>query len=1048
MNFKEHRAWQTAEITSQNRMNSHTPLSSWRNERDAHLDNASASTLSLDGTWQFAFFDSPMSVPDDWQNHAAAASTTDVSTDVIADVIYRDIQVPGNWQLQGYDRPIYTNVKYPFPCTPPMTPDKNPTGCYTRAFSLPERWQTDEHVSVIFEGVDSAFYLWCNGQWVGYSQDSRLAAEFNLSPFLVAGENQLAVMVLRLCDGSYLEDQDMWNLSGIYRSVQLITKPVSRMTDVRVIPDLINNYTDGHLMLEVSTLGAEHCQVQVALYYQDQMILSETAPVGTAPIDERGAYNDRCRMSIEVASPEKWSAESPSLYRLTLSLLDDAEKVIEVEAYDVGFRKIEIKDDQLCLNGLPLLIRGVNKHEHDPETGHSESLERVEQDLKLMKQHNFNAVRCSHYPHQPGFYRLCDRLGLYVVDEANIETHGMTPMRRIADDPQWAGAFLERMTRMVARDFNHSCIIIWSLGNESGYGAAHDAMYQWTKRTDPSRPVQYEGGGSNTAATDIICPMYARTHQDLPRAHGENTKYALNRWVGMPGENRPIILCEYAHAMGNSLGNFSDYWDIFREHPRLQGGFIWDWVDQGLNRQSDAGEHYWAYGGDFGDEINDRQFCINGLIFPDRTTHPTIQEAKRAQQPFTFKLSKSAGVTITITSEYLFRETDNERLNWEIVSERSRLEQGGFPLSLKPRASQRHELVSSIDSLSSLGSDSKLFLNVSILQVNDTLHSDAGHEVASWQFELPSSIPLAQERLDGLASESIEQQEGSAGDAVARFVEEADAFVVNSGQNRWTIDKTEGLIVSWQKDGSEQLLAPIVENFIRAPLDNDIGTSEAGRVDPFSWQSRWHKSGLFDMERRCLKVTFDQVRGVLEVVQGYFNHNEQIIRSVWQYDFCHPGRVDVSATVKVDRSVPSLPRVGAGLRLKGVPESVGWFGRGPHENYPDRKLSADFGRWELPVDDMHTPYIFPSDNGLRCDVSELNLGAIKVTGDFQFAVSRYGTDQLMAAKHTHELEQQDGVFLYVDGFHMGVGGDDSWTPSVKQQYRLIEFEYEWEFTLS
>lgn len=1037
MNIKEHKAWLTAEITSQNRMNSHAPLSSWRNERDAQSDNRSDSLLSLDGTWQFALFDSPMSVPDDWQNQTCTSDS---------DVAYQDIQVPGNWQLQGFDRPIYTNVKYPFPCTPPITPDENPTGCYTRVFSFPEKWASNELVSIVFEGVDSAFYLWCNGQWVGYSQDSRLAAEFDLSPFLRSGENQLAVMVLRLCDGSYMEDQDMWNLSGIYRSVQLITKPVSHMTDVRVTPDLVNNYADGHLTIEVSTRSAEHCQVQLALYDGEQMIHSEAAPVGTAPIDERGAYNDRCRMSIDIANPRKWSAETPELYRLTLSLLDDAEKVIEVEAYDVGFRKIEIKEDQLCLNGVPLLIRGVNKHEHDPETGHSESLARVEQDLKLMKQHNFNAVRCSHYPHQPGFYRLCDRLGLYVVDEANIETHGMTPMRRIADDPQWAGAFLERMTRMVSRDFNHPSIIIWSLGNESGYGAAHDAMYQWTKRTDPSRPVQYEGGGSNTAATDIICPMYARTHQDLPRAHGENTKYALNRWVGMPGENRPIILCEYAHAMGNSLGNFGDYWDIFREHPRLQGGFIWDWVDQGLSRHSDAGEHYWAYGGDFGDEINDRQFCINGLIFPDRTTHPTIMEAKRAQQPFTFKLSKTGGVVITITSEYSFRETDNERLSWEILSEGASLERGEFPLSLKPMTSQRHELVSSMDSISSLGSDSKLWLDIRILQINETSHSDAGHEVASWQFELPSAIPLEQEMLGGLSNESLEVHEAALG--TTKFVEETGTLVVSSGHNRWRIDKSEGLVVSWQKNGAEQLLEPIRENFIRAPLDNDIGTSEAERVDPFSWQSRWQKSGLFDMERRCLKVTFDEVRGVLEVTQGYFNQNEQIIRSVWQYDFCHPGRVDISASVKVDRSVPSLPRVGVALRLKDAPEHVSWFGRGPHENYPDRKLSADVGRWQLAVDDMHTPYIFPSENGLRCDVNELNLGALKVSGNFQFSVSRYGIDQLMVAKHTNELEQQEGAFVYVDGFHMGVGGDDSWTPSVKQKYRLVESEYEWKFTLS
>jgi len=1036
MNFKQQKAWQTPEITSQNRLNSHTPLSSWRSEKSAQMDNPGQSIYSLDGKWKFELYGSPMEVPEQWQN-----------SEFVTGSDYQEIDVPGNWQLQGYDRPIYTNVKYPFPCTPPVTPDENPTGCYLKSFSLPEHWQSDEVVSVIFEGVDSAFYLWCNGHWVGYSQDSRLAAEFNLTPFLNSGENLLAVMVLRLCDGSYMEDQDMWNLSGIYRSVKLLTKPQSRITDVRITPDLVNNYVDGQLMLEVSTANAADCEVQVALYDGGKLVLSETAPVGTAPIDERGAYSDRCRMALELKTVKKWSAETPKLYRLTVSLLDSREKLIEAEAYDVGFRKVEIKGDQLCLNGSPLLIRGVNKHEHDPETGHAESLERVEQDLKLMKQHNFNAVRCSHYPHQAGFYRLCDRLGLYVVDEANIETHGMTPMRRIADDPMWAGAFLERMTRMVSRDFNHPSIIIWSLGNESGYGAAHDAMYQWTKRTDPSRPVQYEGGGSNTAATDIICPMYARTHQDLPRAHGESTKYALNRWVGMPGENRPIILCEYAHAMGNSLGNFKDYWDIFREHPRLQGGFIWDWVDQGLNRVSESGERYWAYGGDFGDKINDRQFCINGLVFPDRTTHPTIEEAKRAQQPFTFKLSKSAGVIITITSEYLFRDTDNECLNWEVVGDQACLLKGEFPLNMKPATSQRHELVTSTDSLAYLGSVPKLWLNISITQIAETVHSEAGHEVARWQFELPAAIQLDTDNRDSALPVTKESDSDRTSGPVS-YDQKADTTIVSAGNSSWTIDKTEGLIIGWQLDGREQLLAPIMENFLRAPLDNDIGTSEAGRIDPFSWQSRWDKAGLFNMERRCLKVELDESRHRLEVTQGYFNQNELLIKSIWHYDFDETGKVNITTRVHVDRSVPSLPRVGAELRLKEAAASATWFGRGPHENYPDRKLSADIGRWTLAVDELHTPYIFPSDNGLRCDVSELELGDVRVTGDFQFAVSRYGVDQLMAAKHTHELERQAGLFVYIDGFHMGVGGDDSWTPSVKPEYRLTENVYTWNFTLS
>ena len=627
MTILPRRDWETPESTSFNRLPAHTPLASWRTELDALNDQPSPSVMSLDGDWQFTLYANPEAVPENWPN--------------VESPVQELISVPSNWQLHGHDRPIYTNVKYPFPCDPPRVPVDNPTACYNRIFDLPARW-SDGQTRVRFDGVNSAFYLWCNNNWVGYSQDSRLPAEFDLSPFLQPGTNSIAVMVIRWSDGSYLEDQDMWWLSGIYRSVSLLGKPTSHISDVRITPDLDSVYLHGSLKIVVQGVQIEGLAVRARLYRDGNLVATQTQSMGMPPVDERGGYLDRCQITLNLEQPEQWSAETPNLYRLTVSLVDvDSGAVHEVEAYDVGFRKVEILDGQLCLNGKPLLIRGVNKHEHDPKTGHAESLAGVEKDLCLMKQNNFNAVRCSHYPHQPGFYKLCDRLGLYVIDEANIETHGMKPMRYLADDPAWSNAFLERMTRMVARDFNHSSIIIWSLGNESGYGAAHDAMYQWTKRYDPSRPVQYEGGGSDTAATDIVCPMYPRTHEDLEQIFGDRPKWSLVNWVGREDEKRPIICCEYAHAMGNSLGSFNDYWNVFREYPRLQGGFIWDWVDQGLEHVTDTGEKYWAYGGDFGDEINDRQFCINGLVFPDRSPHPALYEAKRVQQPFRFSLDTS-----------------------------------------------------------------------------------------------------------------------------------------------------------------------------------------------------------------------------------------------------------------------------------------------------------------------------------------------------------------------------------------------------------------------
>jgi beta-galactosidase len=1016
MDFKTQRAWQTPDITSQHRMPVHTPLSSWRDADAAKIDAVSDAILSLDGTWQFALFDSVEAVPNAWP-----APLPNMS----------DMMVPGHWQLQGFDHPIYTNVQFPFPCNPPIVPDGNPTGCYQRVFAIPATWSSEEQIRIIFEGVDSAFHLWCNEQWVGYSQDSRLPAEFDLSRFIVAGQNTLSVLVLRRCDGSYMEDQDMWNMSGIYRSVRLLAKPRSRMTDLRTTATLDDRYEEGLLKLEIQTESAENCFVAVALYDLEDVsqpaVLQDSYPVGTPHIDEKGAYADRCHLSIPVSCPKQWSAECPALYRVTVTLLDAKHQPIETEAYDVGFRSIEIISGQLCVNGQPLLVRGVNKHEHDPATGHSESLALVEQDLRLMKQNNFNAVRCSHYPHQPGFYRLCDRLGLYVVDEANIETHGVTPMSRLANDPMWANAFLERMTRMVSRDFNHACIILWSLGNESGYGAVHDAMYQWTKRIDPSRPIQYEGGGSDTYATDIICPMYARTDSETLQHRDLGNKPSLNKWVGFADEERPIILCEYAHAMGNSLGNFSDYWDMFREHRRVQGGFIWDWVDQGLNKTTEEGVAYWAYGGDFGDEINDRQFCINGLVFPDRTPHPTLFEAKRCQQPFTARLHNNQGVTVTIASEHLFRASDNERLHWAFVTQNQTFGQDSIALNLPARTAEKFHLEAAFPQLTE-----PCWLNVWITQVSETPWSDAGHEVARWQFAAPSQLAT----LPTPQAKYLEINEGLNG------------FEVTAGPSIWHLNRTSGLIDSWTKNGAEQLVAPILDHFFRAPLDNDIGTSQANHADKYSWLARWQEAGIFDLQHRCLDIRVDHKAGLLEVDHGHYHKDKLQIKTCWQHRFTSNGEMTVSINVRVEGDMPPLPRVGASFRSTQVANEVSWFGRGPHENYPDRMASADFGTWQQSIESMHTDYIFPSENGLRCDVSAMTLGNLHVAGQFNFSVSKYGQTKLAAARHTHDLTPEAGLYVYIDGYHMGVGGDDSWTPSVKPAFRLDASRYHWAFSLS
>lgn len=1009
--------WQTQAITSVNRLPAHTPLSSWRDEAEARAGLPSPSCLLLDGEWRFSFFDAPESVPESWVNEDLGDATA--------------ILVPGNWQLDAAypglrpvtDVPIYTNIKYPFPCDPPRVPAENPTGCYSRVFDLPAGWLAGGQTRIIFGGVDSAFHLFCNGRWVGYSQDSRLPAEFDLTPFLQAGQNRLAALVLRWSDGSYLEDQDMWRMSGIFRSVSLLHKPGRRLLDIRLTPVLDACYRDARLKIDLQVNEGTGLAVEARLYFGETLIAERRQPLGTGAIDEKGAYGDRSEFWLEVAAPHKWSAETPHLYRLTLTLLDEQGESIESEAYDVGFRAVEIRGGLLRVNGQPLLIRGANRHEHHPATGHAVTPADMEQDLLLMKRHNFNAVRCSHYPNHPELYRLCDRLGLYVVDEANLETHGMTPMGRLARDPAWSTAFLERVTRMVARDFNHPSIIIWSLGNESGHGPAHDAMYQWVKGSDPSRPVQYEGGGADTPATDIICPMYARTHQDQP--FPAVPKWALAKWIGLPGETRPLILCEYAHAMGNSLGGYAHYWQAFRDHPRLQGGFVWDWVDQGLDRQTDDGRHFWAYGGDFGDTPNDRQFCCNGLLFPDRTPHPSLFEAKRAQQPFVLTLVSQQPLKVAITSEYLFRRTDNETLRWRLCEDGVVVSQGECSLELAPLACVTLTL---LERLPAFAAGSLAWLDLAIVQHGATAWAEAGYEVARQQCMLPTPLAIP------------------AAFSPATLSEQGDHWQVRTTGGEWRLDKASGRVASWQKQGRERLKDAIADHFYRAPLDNDIGTSEADHADPNAWIARWQEAGLNALAHRCLDLTVSPDQGTVTVRHGYFVGAELKLLTRWHHKFASDGAMHLAIEVEVAGDMPSLPRIGARLWLADEladGDEVSWLGRGPHENYPDRLLAADVQRWQRPASALHTPYVFPTDNGLRCDTRQLQLGDLAVEGRFHFSVSRYSQQQLAQARHQTDLVALGGTHLCLDGFHMGVGGDDSWSQSVRPEFWLLPGSYSW-----
>lgn len=998
------RDWENPVVTSLHRLDAHPPFASWRSEEAARDEQPSAALRSLNGAWNFSYFNRPEAVPESWLQQDLPNAAT--------------LPVPANWQMHGYDAPIYTNVQYPIVATPPCVPEANPTGCYSLTFTLDDSWPETGQTRVIFDGVSSAFYLWCNGQFIGYSQDSRLPAEFDLSAALLPGANRLAVMVLRWSDGTWLEDQDMWRMSGIFRDVSLLHKPTPHLADVQLETLLSPEYRSADLVARVRVTAQDAAlRLRLTLWREGKQTGAIEQPLGSAIIDERGHYGDRAELRLRVEAPALWSAETPALYRATLALLDAQGETVEVEAYDVGFRRVAIENGLLCLNGQPLLIRGVNRHEHHPERGQVVDEETMRRDIELMKQHNFNAVRCSHYPNHPLWYRLCDRYGLYVVDEANIETHGMQPMSRLADDPRWFAAFSERVTRMVQRDRNHCSIIIWSLGNESGHGSTHDALYRWVKSADPTRPVQYEGGGANSAATDILCPMYARVDEDQP--FPAVPKWSLKKWIGLPGENRPLILCEYAHAMGNSLGGFAKYWQAFRQFPRLQGGFVWDWVDQSLTRYDENGQPWQAYGGDFGDRPNDRQFCMNGLVFADRTPHPALFEAQRAQQFFHFTPDADDPFSFTVSSDFLFRRSDNEVLRWRVEQQGEVVAQGETALDIAPQGSARI-CVPRVADLTG-----ECWLNVAVHQCAATAWSDADWRVAWHQWPLPAALALP--------------PQPDSGDAPTLSMEET-AIVVTHRSQRWQFNRSSGELTQWLVDEQARLLSPLQDCFIRAPLDNDIGTSEAERIDPNAWSERW-KAASYDamscrLERTEASTLSDAVQ--ISVLHGWYAQGRLAFLSHKRYRFDAQGNMHLEAEVEQAADAPAPARIGLRCQLAATPQQVGWLGLGPHENYPDRQLAAQFSRWQLPLDALHTPYVFPSENGLRGGTRWLEAEGWRVSGDFSFSLSRYSLEQLREASHRHLLRAEAGCWLHLDAAHMGVGGDDSWSPSVSAEFLLTQ----------
>jgi beta-galactosidase len=1036
----EVRHWEAPEVTGLAKLPAHARLGGYRNEAEALGVRLADSSFvkSLDGNWRFRLFPTPEAAPGDFQDPG------------VDDSEWGELEVPSNWMMHGHDKPIYTNVKMPWPEEPPRVPrDDNPTGCYRTRFTLPEEWK-GRRVTVTFDGVESAFYLWVNGREVGFSKDSRLPAEFDITDHLSGGENLLAVKVIRWSDGSFLEDQDHWWMAGIYRGVRLTALPEVRIADFFARTDLDREYRDGMLGVTARVEGADGAElseysVEVVLYDPEgRPVLDE--PVRAA-VDAGRHVPTRAELSVEVKSPLKWSAEAPHLYTLLVTLRDEGGAFVQAESCRVGFRKIERGDREILVNGQPVLFKGVNRHDHDDLRGKAVTGETMLADILLMKRFNINAVRTSHYPNDERFLELCDEYGLYVVDEANVESHAFYD--RLANDSRWAAAFLERGRRMVLRDKNHPCIIFWSLGNESGYGPNHDAMAAWIRHFDPTRPVQYEGasrkGPDSRTGTDVICPMY-------PSVDGI-IKWARSRegHVGPFGpksdgtEYRPLIMCEYAHSMGNSTGNLKEYWDAIESHKGLQGGFIWDWVDQGLKKKDERGVEYWAYGGDFGDTVNDANFCINGLIWPDRKPHPAMYEYKKVIQPVGVKAKSLASGSIEVTNKNWFTGTGGLEGSWELAVDGEVVQEGGMPrLDIAPL---RRKIVKLPVKKPKLAPGEECFLTVRFRLADDAPWAPQGHLVAWEQFKMPWKAPK---------TKATKATKKSPKAPVVELDDSPEHAAISGEGFRFIFDKSAGAVASMTFGGTEILRAGPVLDLWRAPTDND-GIKAFDRANERKALGRWIAAGLDRLERETRKVTVRRAGpsavkiAVESVARGA--GSDLAVKHKHTYIVYGSGDVVVTNRIDADRRLPDLARVGVTMTLPGGFENFRWYGRGPHENYCDRNSGAEVALFESSVDGLHVPYIVPQENGNRTDCRWAALTRDDGTGLLcvgmplmEVSASHYTADDLFAAFHTNELARRDEIALNLDLRQRGMGGA-SCGPDTLEKYLVKPGTFSFDFAL-
>ncbi|MGN6601280.1 MAG: glycoside hydrolase family 2 TIM barrel-domain containing protein [Ginsengibacter sp.] len=1012
--------WENEQQNEYNRQPMHATFFAYENKQLALEDSMGASKnfKSLDGMWKFKWVDKPADKPlGFWQTN-------------YDDSHWVNFPVPATWEVNGYGIPIYTNIRYDFDYlikpNPPHVPHQyNPVGSYRKEITIDKNWDGKD-IYIHFGAVRSCFYLWVNGQWVGYSEDSKLPAEFNISKYLKPGQkNLIAFQVYRWSDGSYIEDQDMWRLAGVDRDVYLYARNPVHIRDVQVIPDLTDHYKNGKLNISLDFLNnkvaaLKNYKASFELSDANGKVIKQTS----VNLSDSNKYKN---VILEVTDPKKWTAETPYLYNLLITLMDRRGNVIEVIPQKAGFRKVEIINNALCVNGKAILIKGVNRHEMDPYTGQYISKQRMEQDVRIMKENNINAVRTCHYPDDPYWYKLCDKYGLYVVDEADLESHGMGfGANSLSKKPDWYLQHFQRDSRAVERDKNHPSVIVWSMGNEAGMGINFEKCYKWIKHRDPSRPVEYEPA-SATNFSDIYCPMYPS-----PDNMVHHVKYDTS------SNQKPFILVEYAHAMGNTDGNFNDYWDTIRKYyPKMQGGYIWDFVDQGLFKKTDKGDSIWAYGGDYGvDMPSDANFNCNGLLAPDRSLHPQMLEVKKEYQNiFTFPADVMTG-KIKIYNENFFKGLDNVYMDWELVADGKVIQKG------------------KVENLK-VGPHDTGFVNLQYKlpqMANKEVFLDVYYKTKAAEGMIPADWEIAK---DQLVLFSHPENKITVSESNDLRLSVTDSSINIAGNNvSYSFSRRDGLLHQYDVDGNDYIKDgyDLKPNFWRPPTDNDYGAGLQKKL--INWKRASHNFVL-------LNYQIDSSNQKLIKLNMHYSLPDVYAYLDLSYELNSNGTIKVTQAMHSDSSKeePMLFKFGMQMMLPKEYSNMQWYGRGPSENYWDRKDAAFVGIYDKTVDEQFGNYVRPQETGNKTDVRWIKLTngsgkGLMIEGDTVLNVSvRHFLDEDLddgiekQNSHPGELKQRDLTTLSIDLEQTGVGGINSWGTWPLEKYRLEYKDYSYSFVI-